>query len=159
MKQKVAVVTGATSGVGLETAKILSENQYNLIITGRRQERLNELKKELEHEHCKVHSLCFDIRSKKEVDQALESLPDDWKKVDILINNAGLAAGLDPIYEANVDDWEAMIDTNIKGLLYISREISRWMKEKEQGHIINISSISGVDVYPNGSVYCGTSLP
>lgn len=158
MTQKIAVVTGATSGVGKETAKILSENNYNLIITGRRQERLDELKKELEHENCKVLASCFDIRSKEQVDKALDTLPEEWKHVDVLVNNAGLAAGLAPIFDADVDDWETMIDTNIKGLLYITREISRWMKEKEQGHIVNISSVSGIDAYPNGSVYCGTKF-
>ncbi|HKJ42474.1 MAG TPA: SDR family NAD(P)-dependent oxidoreductase, partial [Sunxiuqinia sp.] len=158
MKHQIAVVTGATSGVGKETAKILSENNYKLIITGRRQERLDALKKELEHENCDVLSLCFDIRSKVEVDEALASLPDEWCKIDVLVNNAGLAAGLDPIFDADVDDWEAMIDTNVKGLLYITRKISRWMKAEGSGHIVNISSISGVDVYPNGSVYCGTKF-
>lgn len=156
MKQKTALITGATSGIGLETAKILSENNFNLILTGRRQKRLDKLKIELEHEHCNITLLCFDIQSKKEVDQALLSLPSPWRKVDVLINNAGLAAGLDPINNAKVDDWERMIDTNIKGLLYISREISRWMIKQQHGHIVNISSISGTETYPNGSVYCGT---
>ena len=156
MKPRTALITGATAGIGMETAKILSENQFKLIITGRRQERLEELKKKLEHENCQVQTLCFDVRSKIEVNHALSSLTDDWKKIDILINNAGLAAGLAPIDQAAIDDWEMMIDTNIKGLLYMTREVSRWMIEQKQGHIINISSVAGIEAYPNGSVYCGT---
>lgn len=158
MKQKTAIITGATSGVGMETAKVLSENNYNLIITGRRQDRLEKLKEELEHDSCHVQTLCFDIRSKTKVDHALSSLDGEWRDIDILVNNAGLAAGWDTIDQAKVDDWETMIDTNVKGLLYVTREISGWMKEQGFGHIINISSISGTDVYPNGSVYCGTKF-
>ncbi|MGQ7870043.1 SDR family NAD(P)-dependent oxidoreductase [Sunxiuqinia sp. sy24] len=156
MKQKIALITGATSGIGMETAKILSENHFNLIITGRRQDRLEKLKKELEHEKCEIHTLCFDVQSKTEVDQALDSLPENWKQVDILLNNAGLAAGIDPINQADWQDWEAMIDTNIKGLLYMTRKVSNWMIARQQGHILNISSIAGIQAYPNGSVYCGT---
>ncbi|WP_299579243.1 SDR family NAD(P)-dependent oxidoreductase [uncultured Sunxiuqinia sp.] len=156
MKQKIALITGATSGIGLETAKILSENHFNLIITGRRHDRLEKLKEELEHETCQVYPLCFDVRSKTEVDQALASLPESWKQVDILLNNAGLAAGIDPINQADWEDWEAMIDTNIKGLLYMTREVSNWMIARQQGHILNVSSIAGIQAYPNGSVYCGT---
>ena len=156
MKQKIALITGATAGIGKETAKLLSEKHFDLIITGRRQELLEKFKKELEHESCRVHTLCFDVRSGVEVDQALSSLSDDWRKVDILINNAGLAAGLDPVFRADVHDWEAMIDTNIKGLLYMTRKVSPWMIAQKQGHIINISSIAGIEAYPNGSVYCGT---
>ena len=158
MKQKTAIITGATSGIGLATAKILSENNYRLIITGRRLDRLETLKEELEHDSCKVQTLCFDVRSKKEVDEALASLEGEWRNVDVLVNNAGLAAGWNTIDEADVDDWEAMIDTNVKGLLYVTREISGWMKKQGHGHIINISSVSGIDVYPNGSVYCGTKF-
>lgn len=156
MKQKIALITGATAGIGKETASLLSEKHFNLIITGRRQELLEQLKKELEHENCKVRTLCFDVRSKPAVDTALASLPEDWKKVDVLLNNAGLAAGLAPVNSADVDDWETMIDTNIKGLLYMTREVSQWMIARKQGHIINISSIAGIEVYPNGSVYCAT---
>ncbi|WP_339737324.1 SDR family NAD(P)-dependent oxidoreductase [uncultured Sunxiuqinia sp.] len=156
MKQKIALITGATAGIGFETAKILSENHFNIILTGRRQDRLEKIRQELENENCQVQTLCFDIRLKPDVDRALASLSNDWKKVDILINNAGLAAGLDPVNQANVDDWEAMIDTNIKGLLYVTREVSNWMIARQQGHILNISSIAGVQTYPNGSVYCAT---
>lgn len=156
MKQKIALITGATAGIGFETAKILSENHFNLIITGRRQDRLEKIQQELQHEKCAVQTLCFDVRSKQEVDRALASLPSEWKKVDVLVNNAGLAAGMDPVNQADVNDWEAMIDTNIKGLLYMTREVSNWMIAQKQGHIINISSIAGIEAYPNGSVYCAT---
>ncbi|TDO03100.1 SDR family oxidoreductase [Sunxiuqinia elliptica] len=156
MKQKIAFITGATAGIGLETAKILAENQFKLILTGRRKERLDQLKAELEKEGTQVITLCFDVRNKAEVEQALATLPEEWKKVDVLINNAGLAAGLDPVHQAAIDDWETMIDTNVKGLLYMSRIVSNWMIEQQSGHIINISSIAGIESYPNGSVYCAT---
>ncbi|MHA7112108.1 SDR family oxidoreductase [Sunxiuqinia elliptica] len=156
MKQKIAFITGATAGIGLETAKILAENQFKLILTGRRKERLDQLKADLEKEGTQVITLCFDVRNKAEVEQALATLPKEWKKVDVLINNAGLAAGLDPVHQAAIDDWETMIDTNVKGLLYMSRIVSNWMIEQQSGHIINISSIAGIESYPNGSVYCAT---
>ncbi|MEN6455001.1 MAG: SDR family NAD(P)-dependent oxidoreductase [Prolixibacteraceae bacterium] len=155
MIQKTALITGATSGIGMETARILAVNNYRLILTGRRKERLKELMQEL-MSSCPVHIMNFDIRSKKEVDEALENLPVEWRHIDILINNAGLAAGYDPVYNADVADWEDMIDTNIKGLLYISREISKEMVKRQSGHIINISSIAGKQVYPMGSVYCAS---
>ncbi|MGV8134225.1 MAG: SDR family NAD(P)-dependent oxidoreductase [Mangrovibacterium sp.] len=155
MIQKTALITGATSGIGMETARILAVNNYRLILTGRRKERLKELMQEL-ISSCPVHIMNFDIRSKKEVDEALENLPVEWRHIDILINNAGLAAGYDPVYNADVADWEEMIDTNIKGLLYISREISKEMVKRQSGHIINISSIAGKQVYPMGSVYCAS---
>ncbi len=153
---KIAIITGATAGIGLETAKVLSQHNFNLILTGRRKERLLEISQEIESENCKVLILAFDIQSKKQTDKALDSLPEEWKAIDVLLNNAGLAAGLATIDEADVNDWEAMIDTNVKGLLYVSRTISGWMKKRKQGHIINISSIAGKEVYPNGAVYCGT---
>ncbi len=153
---KTAIITGATAGIGLETARVLSQHNFNLILTGRRKERLEGIRKELQSENCKVFTLAFDIQSKEETDKALESLPVEWKTIDVLVNNAGLAAGLASISQADVSDWEAMIDTNIKGLLYITRIISGWMIEKKQGHIVNISSIAGKESYPNGSVYCGT---
>ncbi len=156
MKQKIAFITGATAGIGLETAKILAENQFKLILTGRRKERLDQLKAELEKGGTQVITLCFDVRNKAEVEQALATLPEEWKKVDVLINNAGLAAGLDPVHQAAIDDWETMIDTNVKGLLYMSRIVSNWMIDQQSGQIINISSIAGIESYPNGSVYCAT---
>jgi 3-hydroxy acid dehydrogenase/malonic semialdehyde reductase len=157
MKKKIALITGATAGIGYETAFLLAQNNYNLILTGRRKERLETTRKQLESNFdCKVHTLNFDIRNRSEVEKALTTLPDEWKAIDVLLNNAGLAAGLGPVNSADVDDWEAMIDTNIKGLLYTTRIVSPWMVERQSGHIINISSIAGKEVYPNGSVYCGT---
>lgn len=157
MNQKIALITGATSGIGLETALLLVQNNYNLIITGRRNDRLSELQERLQsNSEARVLMLNFDIRNRKETETALESIPQEWRAVDLLINNAGLAAGLAPINSADVEDWENMIDTNVKGLLYTSRIVSSWMIENGKGHIINISSIAGKETYPNGSVYCGT---
>ncbi|MBC8004413.1 MAG: SDR family oxidoreductase [Verrucomicrobia bacterium] len=157
MDNKIALITGATAGIGYETALLLAQNKFNLILTGRRKERLESIKKEIESNfHVQVYNLNFDIRNRSEVENALSSIPDEWKAVDVLINNAGLAAGLAPINSADVDDWEAMIDTNVKGLLYTTRIVSPWMVQRKKGHIINISSIAGKEAYPNGSVYCGT---
>jgi len=157
MNQKIALITGATAGIGSATAFLLAQNNYNLILTGRRKERLETIKDQLESNFgCKVQILNFDIRKRSEVVNALSSLPDEWKAIDILINNAGLAAGLGPVNSADIDDWDDMIDTNIKGLLYTTRTVTPWMVERQSGHIINISSIAGKEAYPNGSVYCGT---
>lgn len=157
MNQKIALITGATSGIGYETAFLLAQNNYNLILTGRRKERLEKIKEQLAlKSDCKVQLLNFDIRKRSEVENALSTLPKEWKAIDVLINNAGLAAGYGPVNSADIDDWDQMIDTNIKGLLYTTRFISPWMVEKQSGHIINISSIAGKEAYPNGSVYCGT---
>lgn len=157
MNQKIALITGATAGIGYETAILLAQNKFNLIITGRRNDRLSTIKEQLESQFgCKVMALNFDVRSKDETEKALNSLPPEWKSIEVLINNAGLAAGLAPVNSADVDDWEAMIDTNVKGLLYVTRTVSPWMIERQSGHIINISSIAGKEAYPNGSVYCGT---
>jgi 3-hydroxy acid dehydrogenase/malonic semialdehyde reductase len=150
---KTALITGATAGFGKAVAQKFSDNGYQVIITGRRCERLEELKKELPGN---VLALCFDVRSRKEVETALGSLPEEWRNIDVLVNNAGLAAGLAPIQEGLVEDWEQMIDTNIKGLLYVTRVIAPRMAERGAGHIINIGSIAGKEVYPNGNVYCGT---
>lgn len=155
--KRIAVITGATSGIGKATALKLAQNNYNLIITGRRKELLEDLKKELGVKHrCDVLSLNFDIRNKAKVDEAIDNLPDAWKKIDVLVNNAGLAAGLSPIQSGDVEDWEQMIDTNIKGLLYITRKVSPLMIDNGFGHIINLSSIAGKEVYENGNVYCAT---
>ena len=157
MNQKIALITGATAGIGYETALILAQNNYNLILTGRREERLDAIKQQIESDFgCEVLTLNFDIRKRTETEEALNSIPEKWKAIDLLINNAGLAAGLAPVNSADVDDWETMIDTNVKGLLYASRIITPWMIERQTGHIINISSIAGKEAYPNGSVYCGT---
>ncbi len=157
MDQKIALITGATAGIGYETALLLAQNNYNLILTGRRKERLELVKSQLESiSRCKILTLNFDIRVKDETEAALNSIPEEWRAIDLLINNAGLAAGLAPVNSADVDDWEVMIDTNVKGLLYTTRIVSPWMVERRTGHIINITSIAGKESYPNGSVYCGT---
>jgi 3-hydroxy acid dehydrogenase / malonic semialdehyde reductase len=150
-------ITGATSGIGKSTAELFAKNGYDLIITGRRLERLELLKKQLEQQHqIKVRTLCFDIRQLQQVKEAIGSLSVQEQTIDILINNAGLAAGLSPIQDGDIDHWERMIDTNIKGLLYATRIISGLMIKREKGHIINIGSIAGKEVYANGNVYCAT---
>jgi 3-hydroxy acid dehydrogenase/malonic semialdehyde reductase len=154
---KIAMITGATAGIGKATAKILAKNNFNVIITGRRAELLKQIKEEIETESgSKVLALNFDVRNNNEVVGAIESLPDKWKEIDVLVNNAGLASGLNKIHEGDLSDWEKMIDTNIKGLLYITRAVSPGMVKRNTGHIINIGSIAGKEVYENGNVYCGT---
>ena len=155
MMNKTVLITGATSGIGKATARILAENNYSIIICGRRAERLAELKKELS-ELTTVHTLQFDVRDKKAVFENINSLPEAFSKIDILINNAGNAHGLDPIQNGDLDDWDAMIDINVKGLLYVSKAIIPKMIEQKSGHIINIGSIAGKEVYPNGNVYCAS---
>ncbi|KXX69958.1 SDR family NAD(P)-dependent oxidoreductase [Flammeovirga sp. SJP92] len=150
--KKTALVTGATSGIGKATAEIFAENGINLIICGRREERLIALQQQLQ-DKVDVHTLTFDVRDKESVFSQIESLPEAFQKVDILVNNAGNAHGLSPIHEGDVDDWDAMIDINVKGLLYVSKAIIEQMKNRKAGHIINIGSIAGKDVYPNGNVY------
>lgn len=152
---KTVLITGATSGIGKATAQILAKNNYNIIICGRRGDRLEELQKELSS-FANVHCLQFDIRNKESVFEKINSLPESFSKIDILINNAGNAHGLDPIQEGNIDDWEAMIDINIKGLLYVSKAIIPKMIAQKSGHIINIGSTAAKQVYPNGNVYCAT---
>lgn len=153
----IALITGATSGIGKSTAEIFAKNGYNVIITGRRQERLAEFKNHLESNYkIKVHTLCFDIRKLAEVEKAINELPVEFKNIDVLVNNAGLAAGLSAIQDGNIDHWERMIDTNIKGLLYVTKHICRLMIENKKGHIINVGSVAGKEAYANGNVYCGT---
>jgi len=155
--KKIALVTGATAGIGSAIAEKLAENGYNLIITGRRKERLEDLKNKIEKgTPSSILVKCFDVRSYNEVETNLGNLPPEWADIDILVNNAGLAAGLNPIHEGVLSDWERMIDTNIKGLLYVTRVISPGMVIRKSGHIINIGSIAGKEVYPNGNVYCAT---
>lgn len=155
--KKIALITGATSGLGKAIALSLAQEGYYVIITGRRKDKLEELEQEIEVKYeSKVLSLCFDVRDYSQVEKAIAALPEDWKKIDVLVNNAGLAVGLDPIFSGEVDDWERMIDTNIKGLLYVTRTVSPMMVERKSGHIINIGSIAGKGVYPNGAVYCAT---
>ena len=155
--RKIALVTGATSGIGMAVAGILAENGYNLIITGRRKELLDNLKNELGIKFkSDVLVLNFDIRDRGQTEEAIDLLPQQWKSIDVLVNNAGLAAGLAPIQEGLVDDWDQMIDTNVKGLLYITRKVAPLMVERGSGHIINISSIAAKETYENGNVYCAT---
>ena len=154
---KIALVTGATSGIGEATAILLAKEGYDLIITGRRGARVADLEASLKGEYgVKVLPLVFDVRSQAEVEENLCNLPDEWKAIDVLVNNAGLAVGLNPIQDGVTDDWERMIDTNIKGLLYVTRVVSNYMKERRSGHIVNLCSIAGKESYANGNVYCGT---
>ncbi len=154
---KTALITGATSGIGEATAKLLAKNNFNLIITGRRKERLERIKKEIKQESSiEVLALNFDVRFIDQVRKHLEKLPEQWQKIDVLVNNAGLAAGTSTIDKGEIDDWEQMIDTNLKGLLYVSKLIMPLMIARQKGHIINISSIAGKEVYLNGNVYCAT---
>ncbi len=154
---KTALITGATSGIGRAVADIFAENKYNLIVTGRRSERLQELKAALEQQHgISVLALCFDVRYNDEVVRNIESLPVEWRNIDVLVNNAGLAVGLNRIQDGVLDDWERMIDTNIKGLLYVTRAVSPLMVARNSGHIVNICSVAGKEVYENGNVYCAT---
>lgn len=153
---KTVLITGATSGIGLATArKLAKEGRYKLIICGRRKENLSNLVKELKVK-IDIISLKFDIRNKKEISDALDSLPADFNDIDILINNAGNAHGLDPLQDGNIEDWDAMIDINVKGLLYISQPVIKKMIERKSGHIINIGSLAGKEVYPKGNVYCAS---
>ncbi len=152
---KTALVTGATSGIGKSTAIALAKNNINLILCGRRQNRLTDLQKEL-GKTVSVHTLCFDVRDKDDVFSAIENLPTEFEEIDILINNAGNAHGLSTIQDGNLDDWDAMMDINVKGLLYVSKAIIPKMIKQQSGHIINIGSIAGKEVYPNGNVYCAS---
>lgn len=152
---KTVLITGASSGIGKSTAQILAKNGFNLIICGRRLDKLEALKQELES-LVKVHILCFDVRDKNIVNEKITSLPADFQNIDVLINNAGNAHGLSSIQAGDLFDWDAMIDINVKGLLYVSKAILPQMVEKKSGHIINIGSIAGKETYPNGNVYCAS---
>lgn len=154
---KTVMITGATSGFGKATAEIFAKNGCNIIITGRRKERLDELEKELHKTgKGKILSLNFDVRSLSEVNNTINNLPDEWKAIDILVNNAGLAVGMEHIDKGYIDDWERMIDTNIKGLLFVTRAVSPFMVARGSGHIINIGSVAGKDAYEYGNVYCAS---
>ncbi len=153
----IALITGATAGIGKATAYKLAELNYNIIITGRRKNRLEQIKKDIEKKYnVKVITLNFDIRKKEDCQHSLMSLDKQWQQIDVLINNAGLAQGLSTIDMGLEEDWDTMIDTNIKGLLYVTKIVSNWMIKRNKGHIINIGSIAGKEVYPNGNVYCAT---
>jgi NADP-dependent 3-hydroxy acid dehydrogenase YdfG len=154
MNKKTALITGATSGIGLETARILHSKGYSIIATGRRGDRLRELESELNHE--RIVTLCFDVRNREELRLQIQSLSDEWKEIDVLINNAGNAHGMEPFQNGNWSDWEAMIDINIKGLVAITEAVLPFMMERKSGHIINIGSIAGDQAYPKGSLYCAS---
>ncbi|MGB5818644.1 MAG: SDR family NAD(P)-dependent oxidoreductase [Saonia sp.] len=154
---KTALITGATSGIGRATAKLFADQKFGLVLCGRRQDRLDELTEELGN-HTQVHSLNFDVRDKDAVFSSINSLRGDFSDIDILINNAGNAHGMDAIEEGNPDDWDAMLDINVKGLLYVSRAILPKMVKKKSGHIINIGSSAGKEVYPKGNVYCASKF-
>ena len=156
---KTIIITGATTGFGRATALKFAENGFNIIITGRRKMLLDELEKELRAiGQINVLSLNFDVRKKDEVESAIGNLGGEWKEIDILVNNAGLAVGLSHIQEGDTDDWDRMIDTNVKGLLYVTRAVAPLMVERNRGHIFNIGSIAGIETYENGNVYCASKF-
>ncbi len=154
---KTALITGATSGIGEATARLFAKQGINLVLCGRREHRLATLKTELGREVA-THTLAFDVSKKEEVKQALDSLPAEFQNIDILVNNAGNAHGLDSIQQGNLDDWDMMIDINVKGLLYVSRQIIPQMVARGKGHLVNIGSVAGKEVYPNGNVYCASKF-
>lgn len=155
----IALITGATSGFGRAIALKFAEHGWDVIITGRRENRLEDLKHLiLDTYDVKVFTLSFDVRNREVVEEELNALPHFWKEIDVLVNNAGLAAGLSTIQDGDINDWEQMIDTNVKGLLYVSRTVLPWMIARKHGHVINIGSTAGKDAYANGNVYCGTKF-
>ena len=157
MSKRIVLITGATSGIGEATARLLAKNNFDLILCGRRQDRLDALQKELSAQ-TSVTTLSFEVRDARAVQEAIRSLPEKWKAIDVLINNAGNAHGFDPIQTGSLEDWDAMIDINVKGLLYVSREVIPGMTERASGHIINLGSIAGKEVYPGGNVYCASKF-
>ncbi|MEX0362010.1 MAG: SDR family NAD(P)-dependent oxidoreductase, partial [Allomuricauda sp.] len=157
MKLKTALITEATSGIGKATAELLAKNGFNLVLCGRRTDRLDQLRNTL-GERTEVHTLTFDVRNRKEVFKALESLPQNFSRIDVLINNAGNAHGMDKIDSGSMDDWDAMLDINVKGLLHVSKAVMPQMVERKEGHIINIGSLAGKEVYPKGNVYCASKF-
>lgn len=154
---KIVFITGATSGFGEAAARKFAQNGFRLILNGRRKDRLEQLRSELEKEYgASCILLPFDVQDKKAVFAAIGGLPGEWKAIDILFNNAGLALGRDHIQDGNIEDWETMIDTNVKGLLYVSKAVMPFMIERKKGHIINMGSIAGKEIYERGNVYCGS---
>ena len=153
--KKTIFITGATSGIGKATAEIFAKQGHRLIICGRRKEVLDNLQIQLSN-FTDVYSLVFDVRNQQEVQNAINSLPEEWKNIDVLVNNAGNAHGLEPISDANISDWDAMMDGNVKGLLYVSQPIIKLMKANNSGHIVNISSVAARQTYANGTVYCAS---
>jgi NADP-dependent 3-hydroxy acid dehydrogenase YdfG len=156
-ENKIVFITGATAGIGVATAKKFAEEGYNLIITGRRKEKLEEIAEIIRNDfNVEVLTLNLDVRIKEDVEKLINEIPEKWKKINVLVNNAGLAVGLNPLQDGLIDDWERMIDTNVKGLLYVSRAVMPLMIANGFGHIVNIGSVAGREIYPNGNVYCGT---
>ena len=156
---KIALITGATAGIGKACAEKLASQSYNLILTGRRKDRLSSISQELREKHSiEILELCFDVRDNNQVKETINALDQKWKAIDVLINNAGLAVGRGPINEGSIDDWDRMIDTNIKGLLYISKMVIPLMVDRKKGDIVNIASIAGKEVYPDGNVYCASKF-
>jgi 3-hydroxy acid dehydrogenase / malonic semialdehyde reductase len=154
---KIALITGATSGIGEACAHLFAQQGYHLILLGRREHLLEKIAHHLGDKYAiEVKKIQADVTDKENINYVLETLPTNWKNIDVLINNAGLSQGLDPIDKGDTDDWDRMIDTNIKGLLYVSKAVSGWMVAAKKGHIINIGSIAGKEVYANGNVYCAT---
>lgn len=153
---KIVLITGATSGIGLGCARKFADNGDKLILTGRNEQKLSEIQKELSDKGAEVITLVFDVRQREQAKQAISQLPEEWQAIDVLVNNAGLALGLEPEYQGNPDEWETMIDTNIKGLLTMTRLIVPGMVERNSGHIINIGSVAGDAAYAGGNVYCAT---
>ena len=156
MERKIALITGGTSGIGEAATLKLAANGFHIVVTGRRAERLEDLSKKIEAFGVRVLPLCFDVRSESEVKSAVESLPADWCNIDVLVNNAGLAAGLSALQKGDTGDWNRMIDTNIKGLIYMTKYTIPLLMKRKGGRIVNIGSIAGKEVYPNGNVYCAT---
>ncbi|TXB64847.1 SDR family oxidoreductase [Vicingus serpentipes] len=157
MEKKIVLITGATSGFGEATAKLFAKNGHSLIITGRRKERLDKLSNELISEfNVEVFPLCFDVQNSVEVEKAISILPEKWQNIDVLVNNAGLASGYGTIQDGDIEDWDKMINTNVKGLLYVTKNITPLLIKRGKGHIINIGSTAGKEVYLNGGVYCAS---
>lgn len=157
MSKRIALITGATSGIGEATARLLASNNFDLILCGRREDRLQKLAAELAS-LTRIQTRSFDVRDQQQTTSQIASLADDWKNIDVLINNAGNAHGLDPIQQGNVEDWDAMLDINVKGLLYVTKAVLPAMVANNRGHIINIGSIAGKEVYANGNVYCASKF-
>lgn len=154
---KTALITGATSGIGKACAHLFAQQGYQLVLVARREEKLKEVAQHLADKYAvEIQILIADVRDNSVLKEVFESLPEDWKQIDVLINNAGLSQGLDPVQNGDTNDWDTMIDTNVKGLLYVTKIVSNWMIAAKKGHIINIGSIAGKEVYPNGNVYCAT---
>jgi 3-hydroxy acid dehydrogenase / malonic semialdehyde reductase len=157
MTKRIALITGATSGIGAATARLLAKNDFKLILCGRRADRLQAMADELKS-FTEIQTLSFDVRDQQATAKSLQGLPSEWKNINVLINNAGNAHGLDPIQTGAIADWDAMIDINVKGLLYVSKEVIPGMTDRREGHIINIGSIASKEVYPNGNVYCASKF-